>query len=432
MRIQRVAPALALLGGLHLSAASRVLIIDVETVIHPITTEVIARGLEQAAREGADVVVIRLNTPGGLLTATQEIVQKIAASQAPVVTFVGPSGGRAASAGFMILQAGDVAAMAPATNTGAAHPVLLGGQQIDAVMKQKMENDAAASVRAMAQKRGRNAGLAEKAVLESKAFTEKEALDQHLIDLVAQDEAALIAALHGREITRFDGRRQTLRLAGATVTRYQMNTRQRLLAPLIDPNIAFVLLILGALGIYVEFSHPGLIVPGVAGGILVILAMMALTLLPINWAGAALILLGLALFALEAKIASHGVLGLGGAAAMVLGALILIDTGVPELRIRLATAVAATLPFAAITVFLLRLVWKARALKVSTGAAGMVDEIGVAKTDLTPEGKVFVHGEWWDAVSAAPVREGARVRVLGLDGLKLRVTPSDDGGRKES
>lgn len=397
--------------------------IDLDQVIHPLTTEVIGRGIEQAAREGAEVVLIRLNTPGGLMTAMQESIQKIVASPVPVVTFVAPSGGKAASAGFFLLQAGDVAAMAPATNTGAAHPIVIGGSQLDPIMKQKVENDAAASLRALAQKRGRNSALAEKAVLESKSFTEKEALENRLIDLIAADERALIAALHGREITRFDERRQKLNLEGAIIRHYLLNTRERILMPLIDPNVAFVLLILGALGVYVEFTHPGLILPGVAGGILIILALMALTLLPINWAGAALILLGLLLFVLEAKIASHGVLGIGGALALVLGAVILIDTAVPELRIQWATAIAVTLPFALITIFLLRLVIQARALKVATGAGGMVDEIGVAKTDLDLEGQVFVHGEWWNAVSTGPVRHGAKVRVLGVDGLRLRVAP---------
>jgi membrane-bound serine protease (ClpP class) len=406
--------------------------IDIDQVIHPLTTEVIARGLDQAAREGVEVVLIRLNTPGGLMTAMQEIIQKIVASPAPVITFVAPSGGRAASAGFMILEAADVAAMAPATSTGAAHPVLLGGGQLDPVMKQKIENDAAASIRALAEKRGRNSQMAERAVRESKAFTEKEALENRLIDLVAQDEAALLAALDGREITRFDGRRQKLRLAGATVTSYEMNLRQRVLMPLIDPNLAFVLLILGVLGVYLEFTHPGLILPGVTGGILVILALMALTLLPIRWAGAALLLLGLILFVLEAKVASHGILGIGGAVAMVLGALILIDTSVPELKIRLSTAVAVTLPFAMITIFLLQLVIRARSWKVATGAAGMLDEIGIAKTELAPEGRVFVHGEWWNAVASSPVPEGAKVRVVAVEGLKLRVAPAEDSARKDA
>ena len=412
--------------------APRVIRIDVDQVIHPLTTEVIARGLDQAARDGSAAVLIRLNTPGGLMTAMQEIIQKIVASPVPVITYVAPSGGRAASAGFMILEAADVAAMAPATNTGAAHPVLLGGGQLDPVMKQKIENDAAASIRALAEKRGRNPKLAEEAVRESKAFTEREALDNKLIDLVAPNEQALLAALDGREITRFDGRRQTLRLTGAVVTPYQMSLRERVLMPLIDPNLAFVLLILGVLGVYLEFTHPGLILPGVAGGILVILSLMALTLLPIRWAGAALLLLGLILLVLEAKIASHGILGIGGSVAMVLGALILVDTSVPELRIHLATALAVTLPFALITVFLLQLVIRARSMKVVTGTVGMLDEIGVAQTELAPEGTVFVHGEWWNAVASAPLPLGAKVRVVAVEGLKLRVVPAEENARKEA
>ncbi len=419
-----------------LPAATRpphVLEVEVDQVIHPLTTEVIARGIDQAAREGDAAVLIRLNTPGGLMTAMQEIIQKIVASPVPVITFVAPSGGRAASAGFMILEAADVAAMAPATNTGAAHPVVIGGSQLDPIMKQKIENDTAASLRALVEKRGHNSSLAELAVRESKSFTEKEALDNHLIDLIAADEHALLAALDGRTITRFDGRKQTLHLAGAVIDRYRLSTRERVLLPLIDPNVAFVLLILGVLGVYVEFTHPGLILPGVAGGILVILALMALTLLPINWAGGALILLGLLLFVLEAKLASHGILGVGGTVALILGAVILVDTAVPELRIHWATAVAVALPFALITTFLLRLVLQSRALKVATGAGGMINEIGVAKTDLKPEGQVFVHGEWWNAVSAAPVHQGDKVKVLGVEGLKLRVAPSPDtaGAGKE-
>ena len=420
-----VAAGLAFVFSCSAADSPRVLQIDIEQVIHPLTTEVIARGLDQAGRSGVDAVLIRLNTPGGLMTAMQQIIQKIVASPVPVITFVAPSGGRAASAGFLILQAGDVAAMAPATNTGAAHPVLLGAAQLDPLLKQKIENDAAAGLRALADKRGRNSELAEKAVRESQAFTEKEALQNRLIDLIAANENELLAALDGREITRFDGRRQKLRLAGARIERYQMNLRQRALMPLIDPNVAFVLLILGMLGVYVEFSHPGLILPGVSGGILVVLSLMALTLLPVNWAGAALIVLGLTLFVLEAKIASHGILGLGGSVAMILGALILIDSGTPELRIRPATALAVTLPFAVITVFLLQLALRARAWKVSTGSAGMIDEIGVAKTDLDPEGKVFVHGEWWNAVATARVAQGGQVRVVGLDGLRLRVSPAE-------
>ena len=399
----------------------RVLQIDVEHVIHPLTVEIITQGLEQAEQENAAAVVIRLNTPGGLLTATEKIIQRIVASPVPVITYVGPSGGKAASAGFMILIAGDVAAMAPGTNTGAAHPVMLGGAKMDEVMNQKVENDAAASVRAIAEKRGRNTELAQQAVIESKSFTDKEALESNLIDVVANDIPELLKVLEGRNIVRFDGSEQTLELTGAVVQIYELTNRQRILLPLIDPQLAFVLLILGALGIYVEFTHPGLIAPGVAGAILVIVGLMALTMLPINWAGAALIVLGIACFVLEAMMPTGGILALGGAVSMVLGAVMLVDTGIPELSIGWGTAIAVTLPFALITVFLLRLAVKSYRYKVATGSESMVGEIGVAKTDVGAEGRVFVHGEWWNANSDQPIPSGQKVRIVGVDGLNLKV-----------
>jgi membrane-bound serine protease (ClpP class) len=407
--------------------APRVLQIDVDHVIHPLTAEIITQALEQAREEGAAAVIIRLDTPGGLLKATQQIIQQIVASPVPVITYVGPSGGRAASAGFMILLAGDIAAMAPATNTGAAHPVMLGGGQMDEIMKKKVENDAAAAMRAVAAKRGRNTELAEQAVIESKAFTEKEALDSQLIDLIENDIPALIKALDGRTIKRFDGAETTLHLTGATVYAYEPTTRQRLLLPLIDPNLAFILLLLGAAGIYLEFSNPGLILPGVAGGILVILGAMALSLLPINWAGVALLILGVACFVLEATVTSHGILALGGSIAMVLGAVMLVDTGVPQLSINWGTAIAATIPFALITVFLLRLAIKSFRYKVTTGSAGMVGELGVAKTGINHDGRVFVHGEWWNARSERPIPPGSEIRVVRVDGLTVVVEPAGEG-----
>jgi membrane-bound serine protease (ClpP class) len=403
---------------------ARVLEIDVDRVVHPLTAEIISQGIDQAERDGAAAVVIRLNTPGGLLTATQHIIQKIIASPVPVITYVTPSGGRAASAGFMILIAGDVAAMAPGTNTGAAHPVMM-GSDMDEVMKQKVGNDAAAAVRSMAQKRGRNWEVAETAVLESKAFTEQEALDYELIDLVAGDVPGLLRLLDGTVITRFNGEEQTLRLTGAATYPFELSVRQRALLPLTDPSIAFILLILGLVGVYIEFTHPGLIFPGVAGGILVIISLMALSLLPINWAGAALIVLGLVFFILEATIVSGGILGAGGAIAMILGTVLLIDTEVPELSIGWGTAIAATLPFALITIFLLRLAVTSFRYKVATGAEAMVGEVGVAKTGIAAEGRVFVHGEWWNARAAQPIAEGAKVRIVGVDGLLLDVAPAD-------
>jgi membrane-bound serine protease (ClpP class) len=410
-----------LCGAAALCAGSRVVAVDVDGVVSPITVEIVGRAIDQAQREGAQLVLIRLNTPGGLMDASRRTIEKIVASPVPVATFVTPSGGRAASAGFFLLEAGDVAAMAPGTNTGAASPVAMGAE-MDAVMRRKVESDAAASLRSLTAKRGRNSALAEKTVLEAKSFTEKEALDNHLIELIAKDDRALLDALNGREIARFDGTPVKLALTGAGIVTYEKTMRESLMSAISDPNIAFVMLILGALGLYLEFTHPGLILPGVAGGILVLLGLAALSVVPINWGGVALLILAVTLFVLEAKFASHGILGAGGAVAMILGALLLVE-GPPEMRIRLGTAIGVTLPFALITVFLLSLVLKARANKVVTGDAGMIGEVGVARTALAPRGTIFVHGELWDAVSSITLEAGSRVRVVAVEGLTLKVEP---------
>jgi membrane-bound serine protease (ClpP class) len=413
--------ALALLAQAS-PAASKVIAVNVDGMVHPITTEIVGGALAQAKEEKASLVLIRLNTPGGLMDAMRETIEKIVASPVPVVTYVAPSGGRAASAGFFLLESGDIAAMAPGTNTGAAHPVLM-GTEMDPVMKQKVENDAAAYLRSICTKRGRNTELAETAVRESKSFTEREALDQHLIDLVAPNEQALLAALDGRVVTRFDGTSQTLHTAGATIEVYERSLREKIISAIADPNIALILMVIGALGIYVEFSSPGLIAPGVLGSILVLLGLSALSVLPINWLGAALMLLAFTLFILEVKFTSHGILAVGGAVCMVLGAVMLINTPAPEMRIHWSTAIGLALPFSAITVFLLSLAWRARQNKVETGREGMVGQLGSTITELTPEGKVFVHGEYWEAVSSLPLPAGARVRVTAIDKLKLTVEP---------
>jgi membrane-bound serine protease (ClpP class) len=293
---------------------------------------------------------------------------------------------------------------------------------MDPVLRKKAESDAAASVRSITSKRGRNSELAEKAVFEAKSFSDQEALKDHLVDLVVTSETQLLAQLNGREVIRFDGRRQTLRLLNPRVENYQLRLRERIVSAVADPNIAYILLILGALGLYVEFSSPGLIVPGVAGGILVLVGLSGLSVLPINWAGVALLALAVVFFLLEAHFASHGILGTGGAIAMVLGAVMLVE-GPPELRIRWSTALAVALPFTIITIFLLSLVLRARRNKITSGEAGMVGEIGTARTELTPQGKVYVHGEYWNAVSEAPVEAGAQVCVVGVEGLTLRVKP---------
>ncbi len=413
---------LALAASSSRAATPRVLTVDVDGMIHPVTVEILSRAIQQAKQENAGLLVVHLNTPGGLMDAMRESIEKIIAAPMPVVTFVAPSGARAASAGFFILEAGDVAAMAPGTNTGAAHPVLMNGE-MDAVMKQKVENDAAASLRSVVTKRGRNSVLAEKAIRESQSFTDKEALDNHLIELVATDDRDLLDKLDGREATRLDGTRIVLHTRGAVIDVYERNLRQRIISGIADPNMALILLVLGALGIYVEFTSPGLIVPGILGAIMALLGLSALSVLPINWLGAALLLLAVALFILEAKFATHGVLGAGGALAMVLGAVMLIDSPVPELRIHLSTAIALALPFSLITMGLLTLVIRARRNKVVTGSQGMIGEIGTAVTPLAPEGKIFVRGEYWNAVSKAPITAGDHVRVTAISHLKLTVEP---------
>jgi len=414
----------ALLAGLitvAASAAPRIVAVDVDGMIGPITVEILGHALDQARQENASAVLIRLNTPGGLMDSSREITSKLILSPVPVIAYVTPSGGRAASAGFFLLEAADIAAMAPGTNTGASSPVLL-GQTMDEIMRKKVENDASAWLRSIVSKRGHNSDLAEKTIREAKSFSEKEALDEHLIDLVAADERQLLAQLDGRTIARFDGKAETLHTAAAETVNYRPSARERIVNAVSDPNVGFILLALGALGIYAEFSAPGLIFPGVIGGIMALLGLSSLAVLPINWIGVALLILGASLFVFEAKYTSHGILGIGGTAAMVLGALLLIN-GPPEVKIRLSTALAVAIPFALITIFLMSLALKARRNKIVMNDGGLVDEIGEARTALAPSGKVFVRGEYWDAESTVPVETGAQVRVVGLDGFKLRVEP---------
>lgn len=401
------------------STATQVISVSIDGEISPITPEIVGHAIEQAQASNAALLLIRINTPGGLLDATRQLIQKLDASPVPVVTYVTPSGARAASAGFFILEAGDVAAMAPGTNAGAASPVLMAGQ-MDQVMRSKVENDAAAMLRSMMSRRGRNSEVGEQTIRQAKSFTEREALDQKLIDLVASNQQQLLQTLDGREITRWDGRQLVLHLAGATVTEARETLRERVVSAIADANIGFILLVLGVLGIYVEFTSPGLIFPGIAGAILALLGLSSLSILPINWTGVALLVLALALFVLEAKFTSHGMLGIGGAISMVLGALLLVD-GPPEMRIHLSTALAVALPFAAITMFLVSIVIKARRNKVLTGSQRMIGELGIARTALEPEGQVLVLGEYWSAIATAPVPAGAQVRVKGIAGMKLQV-----------
>jgi membrane-bound serine protease (ClpP class) len=405
-----------------LSASPKVIAVDVDGIVHPVTAEIVGSAIARAKQENAALLIIRLNTPGGLMDAMRDTIQEIVSSPIPVATYVAPSGGRSASAGFFLLESGDFAAMAPGTNTGAAHPVEEFGE-MDAIMKEKVENDAAAYMRSICAKRGRNSAVAETAVRQSRSFTEREALDQHLIDAIEPNEKALLAALDGRTLTRFDGSSVTLHTAGAEIEIYKKAFRESVIAAIADPNIALIMLVVGALCIYVEFTSPGLIAPGVVGAILVLLGLSAISILPINWLGAGLLLLAFTMFALEAKFTSHGVLAAGGSACMILGAVMLIDSPIPEMRIHWSTAIALTVPFSAITVLLLTLALRARHAKVETGSEGMIGQIGAAITALAPAGKVFVHGEYWDAVSLKPAAVGASIRVTAIDKLKLTVEP---------
>jgi membrane-bound serine protease (ClpP class) len=402
------------------ASSPRVVKIVVDDMIHPISAEYIGRALDQARDQHAAAVLIELSTPGGLLDSTRAIIGRIVTSPVPVIIYVTPAGARAASAGFFILESADVAAMAPGTNTGAAHPVTL-GQQPDATMKSKMENDAAAFMRSFVSKRGRNLELAEGAVRESKSFSDQEALSQKLIDLVVPNETELLKQLDGREITRFDGSKQTLHLANASIDTLPMTLKQQILSYIMDPNVAFALLGIGMLAIYAEFNHPGAVVPGVIGLIAILLAVFALNLLPTNYAALVLILAAFVLFALEAKFATHGILGIGGIAALTIGGLLLVDGPIPDMRVKLWTSLAISLPLGVITLFLMTLVVKARRKKTMIGPAGLVGEIGVARTALAPEGKIVIQGELWNAIASEDVAPGQAVRVRDVDGLLLKV-----------
>ena len=401
--------------------AASVVKIKVDDTIQPISAEYISRAVEQARQTNADAVLIELHTPGGLVDSTRDIIQTILSSPVPVIVYVAPSGANAASAGFFILESADIAAMAPGTNTGAAHPVNLGGEKMDDVMKTKVENDSAAFMRSFVGPRGRNVQLAESAVRESKSWTDQEALQQHLIDIVAKDQDDLFRQVSGREIKRFNGTNVKLNLIDAKVDELPMTLRQRILDFLLDPNIAFLVLAVGALSLYAEFNHPGAIVPGVVGVIFILLALFALNLLPTRYAAFTLIVAAFVLFILEAKFATHGALGIGGIACLTLGGLLLVDGPIPEMRVKLWTALGVSIPLGLITIFLMTIALRARRNKVVTGVAGLIGAVGEARTDLDPEGKVFVLGELWNAHAPSRVGMGDHVVVRGVEGLELEV-----------
>lgn len=405
--------------------ASVVYTAEVDGIIQPVVAEYLRRAVEQAGAANAELLVITLRTPGGLLDTTRDINSTIIQSKTPVAVWVGPSGNRAASAGFLITIAADVAAMAPGTHIGAAHPVTGDGSKMDDTMAKKVASDTASYARTLAQQRKRNAVLVEQGVVDSRSFTEQEALGAvpPLIDVVASDIPDLLVKLDGRTITRFDGSSATLRLAGATTRAVEMTWAQKVLSAVAHPQIAYLLLTLGMLGLTVEFWNPGGIFPGVAGGICLLLAFFALQVLPVSLTGVLLILLGLVLLILEVKVTSFGVLAVGGVAALFFGSLMLIDSPLPELQIGLRMIVPVTLSLSGIILFLVQLAVRAQRQRPVTGAAGMVDEIGRAMTAIDPggTGRVQTHGEIWTATAAEAIAPGERVQVVGVNGLLLTV-----------
>lgn len=399
--------------------------VEVDGIIQPIVTEYLRSAIDTADRAGAALLVVTLRTPGGLLDATRDINNAIIRAKTPVAVFVGPSGNRAASAGFLITMAADVAAMAPGTHIGAAHPVSGDGSKMDDTMARKLASDTASYGRTLAQQRHRNATLIDQAVIDSRSFTEQEAAGAvpPLIDVIASDVADLLSKIDGRTITRFDGRAQTLHVAGAVTRAIDMTWAQRLLSAVAHPQIAYLLLTLGMLGLTVEFWSPGAIFPGVAGGICLLLAFFALQVLPVSYTGVLLILLGLVLLILEVKVTSFGVLAVGGVSALFFGSLMLIDSPLPELQIGLGLIVPITLSISAIILFLVQLAVKAQKQRPVTGTAGMVGEVGHALTSIAPAstGRVRTHGEIWTATSDESIETGDRVRVVAVTGLSLTV-----------
>jgi membrane-bound serine protease (ClpP class) len=409
---------------LALPSAAAIYRITVDAPVHPISSEYIVRSIEKAGKDKASLLIIVLNTPGGLDSAMREIISQILASPVPVMTYVSPGGARAASAGFYIGIASDLFVMAPGTNTGAAHPVGISitGQAMDKTMEEKVTHDAASYIKTLAERRGRNIQAAEDAVRKSLSYTEKECLENGLIDFVAGSAEEIIAHFDGQTLKRFNGETVELRLKGEAVVDIPMTVRQRFLLTISNPNLAYLLLMLGLLGLYFEFAHPGAILPGVLGAISLLLAIFAFQILPINYVALLLILLAIGLFILEVKVQSFGILGVGGVIAMVIGSIMLVNSPVPELQPSLKIVIPLAIGLSLIFLFLMFLVVRAHSRKACTGKEGLVGEIGIAQTDLNPEGKVFVHGELWNAEATEPLAKGTKVKVTRvLDTLKIRV-----------
>ncbi len=400
------------------AAYAEIPVIELTGVVHAVSAEHVIAALGQADAAGAPLVILRIDTPGGLLTATYQINERILSSRVPVAAFVGPAGAHATSAGFIIAMTADVVAMAPGTNMGAAHPVS-GLGQTDETMAKKAASEVSAYVRSKVAQRGRNVEMAEKAIIDSKSFTDGEALKANLVDLLASDVPDLIAKLDGRTIKRFDGREVKLDLKGQKPVVKEMSWRQAVLSAIARPEILFLLLLGALAGLGTEISHPGLIFPGVVGTVSLILFLFATQIIPINWAGVLFIVLAIGLFVAEVKVTSYGLLTAGGITSLILGAMMLID--VPDLSVPLGTIVPAAVATAAWALLIVRMVFRAQRSKVTTGAEGLLGQRAVVETALCPEGWVLVHGERWRAEAEGPVDAGQKVVVTAVNGLLLRV-----------
>ncbi len=415
------------LGSIPVEAASTVSTIQIDGVISPVTLRLVSGAIDRAKAEGAEALVILLDTPGGLERSMRSVVQKMLNSDVPVVVYVSPTGARAASAGAFITLAAHVAAMAPATNIGAAHPVAAGGGQLDKDSMKKIENDAAAFIRTIALERGRNVEWAEQAVRKSVSVTEREALKLKIIDLVADSLPDLFQKIDGMKPKTASGTK-TLKTAGATVKAYEVGFRDKFLGLITDPNIAYILLMLGMLGLFFELANPGVILPGVIGGISLILAFFAFQSLPINYAGLLLILFGIILLIAEIKVVSHGILTIGGVISMIFGSLMLVEAPEADLRVSWKVIIPTVATTAGIFFFALTAGIRALHRRPTTGSQGLVGQVGVARSPLAPTGNVFVQGELWRAIAdGAEVREGDRVTVVGVESLTLRVRKAQEG-----
>ena len=420
--------------GASVNAAAQQPVVDklvLHDTIQPVSADELNRALARANSDGAHALLIELDTPGGLLDSMREMVGAILHSRVPVIVYVAPSGARAGSAGFFLLESADIAAMAPGTEAGAAHAVALAGKPDDTEM-QKVENDAEAFMRSFVTKRGRNADAAQAAQQSSHSYTPDEALNQHLIDLIANNENVLLTDLEGKQITRWDGSNETLHLGGARIVVIQPTLRDQLLGWLVDPNIALLFLVGGALLIYLEFNAPGTIVPGALGTLMVLLAVFALNLLPIRYTAVMLLVAAAALIVLEAKVGGHGALAIAGIVCLAFGMLTLVAAPVPEMGVNPLLAISVSAAFGAITVFLVRLAVRARQQKARIGADAMVGRAAKAMEQLAPEGHVLVEGEIWRAVATAPVAAGTVLRVVGHEQFLLQVEPAAAAGKLAS